>query len=92
MHHSVQQLGCTTDRKNFLVVWSDGEESRYHSMWLRHNCQCPECWDSSSTLKRAAVDKLHGNPVITNTPVLSGKPVAINDSFRFGPLNHFESV
>ena len=84
MHHSLQQLGCTTDKKNVIVIWSDGEESKYHSMWLLHNCQCPECWDSSSTVRRAAVDKLQGNPVIVNDPVLSGKPVVIYGSFLQG--------
>ena len=69
---SVQLLECTPDGKNFCVTWSDGEQSRYHSMWLRHNCQCPDCWDPCSNLKRAAVDKLQGNPVISSVPVLSG--------------------
>ena len=75
-HHSVQLQGSFLEGNNFCVTWSDGEQSRYHSMWLRHNCQCPECWDASSNLKRAAVDVLHGNPVITTTPVLSGKPAS----------------
>lgn len=23
--------------------WSDGQHSRFHAMWLRDNCACPEC-------------------------------------------------
>ncbi|XP_067682429.1 probable gamma-butyrobetaine dioxygenase [Haliotis asinina] len=25
------------------VEWSDGSKSRFHGMWLRHNCHCPDC-------------------------------------------------
>ena len=32
-------------------MWSDGEQSTYHAVWLRHNCQCPECWDSIANQK-----------------------------------------
>ncbi len=26
-----------------LIVQANGEDSSYHSTWLRHNCQCPSC-------------------------------------------------
>ena len=32
-------------------MWSDGEQSTYHAVWLRHNCQCPECWDDTANQK-----------------------------------------
>jgi gamma-butyrobetaine dioxygenase len=25
------------------VAWDDGHESRFHAIWLRDNCRCPEC-------------------------------------------------
>ena len=25
------------------LAWDDGRHLRFHSTWLRHNCQCSEC-------------------------------------------------
>ena len=25
------------------IGWDDGHESRFHAIWLRDNCQCPDC-------------------------------------------------
>lgn len=88
-HDSAQLQRCSLEGNNFCVTWSDGEQSKYHSMWLRHNCQCPECWDSSSNLKRAAADVLQGNPVISTAPALSDSdnPV-VNIHWVYGEGGH----
>ena len=35
------------------VIFEEGE-MRYHGVWLRHNCRCPQCYDyaSENTLVR----------------------------------------
>ena len=42
---------CSADGKKCKVTWLDGEQSTYHAVWLRHNCQCPECWDDIADQK-----------------------------------------
>jgi gamma-butyrobetaine dioxygenase len=31
------------DGKAILVTWDDDRQSRFHALWLRDNCACPEC-------------------------------------------------
>src|SRR5438270_13415533 len=31
------------DGKSILVTWDDYRQSRFHALWLRDNCACPEC-------------------------------------------------
>ena len=34
-----------------LKLLCDGEqERRYHGVWLRHNCRCPECYSSTTNM------------------------------------------
>ena len=36
---------------NKMRVMCEGEEEgemRYHGVWLRHNCRCPQCYDHSA--------------------------------------------
>jgi gamma-butyrobetaine dioxygenase len=33
----------TTEGSKVIVEWDDGGQSRFHSIWLRDNCPCPEC-------------------------------------------------
>ncbi|EMD33487.1 hypothetical protein CERSUDRAFT_118069 [Gelatoporia subvermispora B] len=32
------------DDRKVVVGWDDGEWSRYHNIWLRDHCRCPECF------------------------------------------------
>lgn len=36
------------DEKTLKVKWDNGEESEYHFLWLRDNCDCDECVTSLS--------------------------------------------
>ena len=29
-------------------TWANGETAAFHAVWLRHNCQCPNCVTSSN--------------------------------------------
>jgi gamma-butyrobetaine hydroxylase len=31
--------------RELICCWSDGHRSRFHAIWLRDNCGCPECRD-----------------------------------------------
>ena len=48
---TASRLERSSDGKKCQVMWSDGEQSTYHAVWLRHNCQCPECWDDIAKQK-----------------------------------------
>jgi gamma-butyrobetaine dioxygenase len=33
----------TIEGSRVIVTWDDGGQSRFHPIWLRDNCPCPEC-------------------------------------------------
>ncbi|WP_122073852.1 TauD/TfdA family dioxygenase [Pseudophaeobacter sp. EL27] len=39
--HSIRSV--TSQNGLLAVQWGDGHESRFHAIWLRHQCWCPEC-------------------------------------------------
>ncbi|MTI02740.1 TauD/TfdA family dioxygenase [Roseibium sp. RKSG952] len=39
--HSIRS--AATENGHLNVVWEDGHESRFHPIWLRHQCWCPDC-------------------------------------------------
>ncbi|CAL1544288.1 unnamed protein product [Lymnaea stagnalis] len=49
-HTGVRDLSLVDDGKNIQVTWEDQHISRFHAMWLRHNCQCETCLPQTSTV------------------------------------------
>ncbi|KAK3766256.1 hypothetical protein RRG08_036893 [Elysia crispata] len=39
----VTSLEIISDGKHVNITWDDGHKSRFHAMWLRHGCHCPDC-------------------------------------------------
>ena len=35
----------TAGERAVTVAWDDGHASRFHWLWLRHNCRCDKCWN-----------------------------------------------
>ena len=33
---------------NVSIHWGDGRHDEYPSVWLRDNCQCPECYNKAA--------------------------------------------
>ena len=66
--------------KKIRVTWSDGEESTYHAVWLRHNCRCPKCWGESSDQKLVSsfggTDELQPDEMIVSS---------VRSKWMFGP-------
>ena len=60
-------IGIQEGRK-LRVSWADGRESSYHAVWLRHNCQCPNC-TSSSNQRLPRRKNLEGDIRITSSSV-----------------------
>ena len=34
------------------VTWGDGHESRFHGVWLRYNCACSDCGQTTTGIRR----------------------------------------
>ena len=56
--------GGTSDR--VAIRWASGIESRFHHVWLRDHCRCPECYHPKTKqrlLNTFAVSCISGLPV-----------------------------
>ena len=62
-------VSCAANGKKMIVTWDDGEESAFHAVWLRHNCQCPECVQHSSGQKLVTSELLSGSLRMSETRV-----------------------
>ncbi|XP_015670875.1 gamma-butyrobetaine dioxygenase [Protobothrops mucrosquamatus] len=52
----------TLEKKQFICVhWEDGSESLYPSVWLRDNCQCPDCFLHSAKARKLLLENLDIN-------------------------------
>ena len=52
-------LVSVTDSGKKLQLLTEGDpERRYHSVWLRHNCRCPECYSQSAQFSTVHPDAL----------------------------------
>lgn len=40
------------------VDWADGHESRFHGIWLRHNCSCTACGTSETAMRALRIDAI----------------------------------
>lgn len=43
--------------KKLAADWGSHRESTYHSIWLRHNCQCSQCLTSSGQKATASTEQ-----------------------------------
>ncbi|XP_012946749.1 gamma-butyrobetaine dioxygenase [Aplysia californica] len=41
--YKIQELKVLEQGKYVDITWSDGHQSRFHALWLRHNCHCEDC-------------------------------------------------
>lgn len=69
---SVATLQQIDSGNKLKVVWKDGQEATYHARWLRHNCKCPECWESSSGQKVMPRKALQGPHMSVQSAAVNG--------------------
>ena len=62
--YAARDVSIGEDGKKLKVLWSDGEESRFHATWLRHNCRCPKCYDRSAEQPTVGLKELSGQPMV----------------------------
>lgn len=43
------------------IFWNEGGESLYPAVWLRDNCQCPDCYLHSAKARKLLMEALDVN-------------------------------
>ncbi|XP_036734968.1 gamma-butyrobetaine dioxygenase [Manis pentadactyla] len=61
MHCAIQKAEVLDDAHLMQILWHDGAESLYPAVWLRDNCQCPECYLDSAKARKLLVEALDVN-------------------------------
>ncbi len=52
--------------KGLQVDWGDGHKSRFHAIWLRHQCECEVCGTSLNAVRGLRLDQLPGDVSIAS--------------------------
>ncbi|KAM4617292.1 gamma-butyrobetaine dioxygenase [Discoglossus pictus] len=66
------------DAQRFVCVhWEDGHRSLYPYVWLRDNCQCPECFLASAKARKLPIENLDVNTGVRDVTLTDGKKVSI---------------
>ncbi|XP_074985554.1 gamma-butyrobetaine dioxygenase isoform X1 [Caretta caretta] len=61
MSTSIQKVEAL-DVNNFVrIQWEDGSKSLYPAVWLRDNCQCPDCFLHSAKARKLLLEDLDVN-------------------------------
>ncbi|XP_058402139.1 gamma-butyrobetaine dioxygenase [Diceros bicornis minor] len=61
MHCAIQKAEALDGAHLMRVLWQDGAESLYPAVWLRDNCQCPDCYLDSAKARKLLVEALDVN-------------------------------
>ncbi|KAI5936350.1 gamma-butyrobetaine dioxygenase [Manis javanica] len=61
MHCAIQKAEVLDGAHLMQILWHDGAESLYPAVWLRDNCQCPECYLDSAKARKLLVEALDVN-------------------------------
>ncbi|XP_032212882.1 gamma-butyrobetaine dioxygenase [Mustela erminea] len=61
MHCAIQNAAVLDGAHLMQVFWQDGSESLYPAVWLRDNCQCPDCYLDSAKARKLLIEALDVN-------------------------------
>ncbi|XP_061466580.1 gamma-butyrobetaine dioxygenase isoform X2 [Rhineura floridana] len=61
MSVAIQKVEALEANQFICVHWEDGSESLYPSVWLRDNCQCPNCFLHSAKARKLLLENLDVN-------------------------------
>ncbi|XP_060070479.1 gamma-butyrobetaine dioxygenase-like isoform X2 [Ylistrum balloti] len=70
---SANTVNIVDDGRKVEIVWNDCKTSRFHAVWLRHHCQCEECFDAEINQVLIEIDKLPLDIKATNVRITDGK-------------------
>ncbi|XP_078405676.1 gamma-butyrobetaine dioxygenase [Cetorhinus maximus] len=58
---AIQKVEAFDKQRCITVHWEDGSHSQYPYVWLRDNCQCPQCFLPSAKARRLPIEDLDVN-------------------------------
>lgn len=64
MHCAIQKAEVVDGADLMQISWHDGAESLYPAVWLRDNCQCPDCYLDSAKARKLLIEALDVNIAI----------------------------
>ncbi|XP_037257509.1 gamma-butyrobetaine dioxygenase isoform X1 [Falco biarmicus] len=77
MNLGIQKVEALDTGHFIRVEWEDGSESRYPCVWLRDNCQCPQCFLRSAKARRLLIEDLDVNIVVKEVAVADRRKISI---------------
>lgn len=75
MSTAIQKVEAPDAEHLVHVHWEDGSESRYPCVWLRDNCQCPDCFLRSAKARRLPFEELDVDIVAKEVTLTDRKKV-----------------
>jgi len=72
------------------VHWADGHRSRYHPMWLRHQCECNDCGTSLDGVRGIRIHHIAENIAVSGV-TLTASEVNIAWSAPVLPRNNLRA-
>lgn len=61
MHCAIQNAEALDGAHLMQVLWQDGTKSLFPAVWLRDNCQCPDCYLDSAKARKLLLEALDVN-------------------------------
>ncbi|XP_054555300.1 gamma-butyrobetaine dioxygenase [Talpa occidentalis] len=61
MHCAIERAEVPDGAHLLQILWHDGAESLYPAVWLRDNCQCPDCYLNSAKARKLLIEALDVN-------------------------------
>ncbi|XP_072277928.1 gamma-butyrobetaine dioxygenase [Pyxicephalus adspersus] len=73
----IQHLEVLDAQRFVCVHWKDGGQSLYPYVWLRDNCQCPQCFLQSAKARKLPIEDLDVNTGLEKVNLYNGNKVSI---------------
>ncbi|XP_068801410.1 gamma-butyrobetaine dioxygenase [Struthio camelus] len=77
MKAKIQKVEALDENHFVCVHWEDGSESRFPCVWLRDNCQCPDCFLHSAKARKLVFEDLDVNIVVKDATLTAGNKLSI---------------
>ncbi|XP_048448879.1 gamma-butyrobetaine dioxygenase-like [Rhincodon typus] len=58
---TIKKVEAVDKQRCITVHWDDGNHSQYPYVWLRDNCQCPQCFLPSAKARKLPIEDLDMN-------------------------------
>ena len=69
--HAIQSVAIGENQLS--IAWGDGHHSRFHPIWLRHQCWCPDCGTPETGVRGIRLHHIDENIVIEHAEAQDDK-------------------